>query len=55
MQFFFSFYGNNFFTILFEGKVDWDLLYYNGPYFIGTEDLYSDNQSHNFNPVSDFP
>jgi hypothetical protein len=44
-----------FFVFLFENKVDRDLIFRSGPYFMGSRGMYLNSSTPDFNPENDIP
>lgn len=49
------FVGRGFFVFLFESKKDKDLIFRNGPYFMGPQGLYLNKWTPEFDPSQDVP
>jgi hypothetical protein len=47
--------GRGFFAFLFENKVDRDLIFRSGPYFMGSRGMYLNSWTPDFNPENDIP
>ena len=47
--------SNEFFLFEFINKEDKDLIFRNGPYFMGTQGLYLNRWTPNFDPASEIP
>ena len=50
-----TFYGKGFYVFLFENKVDRDLIFRNGPYFMGIKGMYLNQWTPDFIPENDIP
>jgi hypothetical protein len=50
-----TFCGKEFYVFLFEIKADRDLIFRNGPYFMGTRGMYLNQWTPNFSPENDIP
>jgi hypothetical protein len=50
-----TFCGKGFYVFLFENKADRDLIFRNGPYFIGTKGMYLNKWTLDFNPENEIP
>eukprot|EP00253_Pinus_taeda_P028376 PITA_28376 len=49
------FVGKAFFVFVFESVEDWSLIFRNGPYFMGSQGLYLNKWSPDFDPTQDVP
>jgi hypothetical protein len=50
-----AFCGKGFYVFLFENKADRDLIFRNGPYFMGTRGMYLNKWTPDFSPENDIP
>jgi hypothetical protein len=50
-----TFCGKEFYVFLFEIKADRDLIFRNGPYFMGTRGMYLNQWTPRFSPENDIP
>jgi hypothetical protein len=50
-----TFCGKGFYVFLFENKADRDLIFRNGPYFMGTRGMYLNQWTPDFSPENDIP
>jgi hypothetical protein len=50
-----TFCGKGFYVFLFENKADRDLIFRNGPYFMGSRGMYLNKWTPDFSPENDIP